>query len=251
MRHAGLRPFPGTDRVLAAQASRLPQPDHLCGAFAGHAALHALLAEVPSMLRLAHAAGTAVWPEDDDASLPPGAVPDRTGWEQLPWAGSAEESGTTASGLGEALEAAGAAVTPVPLGPDRLVLPGPTEAETAVGDLLAALAGADLPFAVVANLRTGPVLPPGMHGWDVGHFVVLWGLGERPAGDRFVGVADSYRQLGQDGLPAGCRLVDLPDLVRALAAPPGRGLLLLSRPADRARVRRLVEEAGLGVGGWD
>lgn len=233
-----VRPFPHADAVLAAQSAMLPQPDQLCGPVAGRAALHAVLepTRVPSLMALARSSLTAVWPEDVPEWRPAGVAANTETWRDLPRAHLPDHSGTTAAGLAHALSEAGVAVTPVPAMPeDDLVA------------LLAGVAGATYPIGVVANLRTGPVLPRGTAIWDVGHFVVLWGVTD----DGRVAVADSYAELGAVGLPPGCRLVTTAALAEALALPPGRGLLLLCRTGDLSLLDELV--AGLGVRGdwWD
>lgn len=235
-----VRRFPGADAVLAAQAARLPQPDQLCGPFAAAAALHAVLADPPVVVTLARLAGTAIWPHDVAEWRPAGAPLDRTGWDELPSTDDRTTSGTDGAGL---LAAIGPATG------DRVVAVPASEpvggwGAPAVGALLAGVAEASYDVGVVANVRTGPL--GGVAGaWDVGHFVVLWGL----AGDR-VAVADTYRELGEPGAPPGCRLVPLAALVAGLAAPPGRGLLLLVDRTDAAAATALVTGSGLRVGPW-
>ena len=245
---AVLSALPGAARVLAVHAGLLPQPDQLCGPFAAHAALHAVLDEVPSLATLALAAGTRVWAADEPAWRPVGATLDRRCWDVLPAAVTPEDSGTDAGPLARALPGAcDVAVLAVASrdAPD----------EGAWGRLLAGLVDAGRPVGVVANLRTGP-LGEGrgaagetadggsdpLAGWDVGHFVVL--VSYDPATGE-VGVADSYPEAGAAGWPPGCRGVPGAALARALAAGPGRGLLLLLRPGDAAEVAALVAEVGL------
>lgn len=235
-----VRPFPGAGRALRAQAGLLPQPDQLCGPFAGHAALHAVLPAhaVPSLVELARSSATRIWDEDVAAWRPDGAAFDTTGWDTLARAASREHGGTAATALALALGQSGAAVVPVPSG-----------GQVALADLLRAVAGAPYPVGVVANLRTGPVVPEELADWDVGHFVVLWGLVE--AEPVRVGIADSYPEAGTPGLPAGCRLVTVAQLHAALTEPPGRGLLLLCRAGEKEAVGALVTDAGLTTGSWD
>lgn len=228
--------FRGSPAVLAAHAEVLPQPDQLCGPFSAYVALHALGGSPPPLVSLAVAAGTTVWPHEVSTWRPPEAVPDRTGWERLPTAGSAETCGTQAAGLAIGLGAvAGVAVVPVP-GGDR----------DATERLLSALTRAGHPVGVLAHVRTGPIAPAGL-AWDAGHFVVLHGF-EPDTG--LVGVADTYPELGAPGQPPGCRTLVLDDLVAALRAEPGRGLLLLVRADDETTTRELVTSAGLTVGLW-
>lgn len=234
--------LPGADLVLAAYPALLPQPDQLCGPFAARSALRVLLGDgVPGLGELARAAGTRVWPRDEPSWRPAGAPLLTQAWEGLPRADRPEESGTDAAPLAAGLPG----VAPVVVVPVPTTTPDPEP----WGRLLGALRDADHPVAVVANLRTGPTWPAGhpLAAWDVGHFVVLVSFD----GDE-VGVADSYVEAGADGWPPGCRGVPLSDLVTALAAPPGRGLLLLADTRREDDVRRLVAAAGLvaAVAAW-
>ncbi len=226
--------LPGAARVLATR-DPLPQPDQLCGPYAARAALGAVLDEPPSLVDLAGAAGTRVWPHDEPRWRPAGAPLLRTGWDRLPTASTPGASGTDAAPLAAALPGvAGIEVVAVPAA--GRADPGPW------GALLDRLREQGEPVGVVANLRTGPTWPAGhpLAGWDVGHFVVVlsWDGTE-------VGVADSYAETGAPGWPPGCRGVPLPALVAGLSAPPGRGLLLLVRPGGGPAVRDLVARAGL------
>ncbi len=210
--------------MLTAHGPALPQPDQLCGPFAAWAAVHAVTDDPPSVTELALAAGTRVWPHEVPAFRPPGAPFDRTGWEQLPVAASIEASGTDARGVTAGVAALCGQVGVVPAGGAGDVM-----------GLLAALIDLDRPVGVVANLRTGLVAPPGLT-WDVGHFVVLWGVGGRR-----VALADSYVELGAPGLPPGCRLVDGAAISEACAE---RGLLVLVDRDDVSAVGRLVAATG-------
>ncbi|MGB7424623.1 MAG: hypothetical protein WA903_06950, partial [Ornithinimicrobium sp.] len=234
--------LPGSDRVLAVHGPALPQPDQLCGPFSARLALHGILgeAEVPDLLTLATASGTALWPKDLSSSRPLNAPPDLTGWDDLPRAFSADMGGTEAVGLIAGLEATvGSLVGVVPiLGADLTAY--------RLGQLLTSIAVAGRPVGVVANLRTGPITPVDP-GWDVGHFVVLCGIDPEP---QEVMVADTYAELTGPGLPPGCRKVTVAALAQALAAPPGRGLLLLVPISDESELRATVAGAGLTVATW-
>lgn len=234
--------FPGGDRVLAAHGPSLPQPDQLCGPFSASVALHAVLpeSEVPEIGALAAAAGTTIWPYDVAGLRPTGAPLDHTGWGRLPHAPSVETSGTDAAGL-----VAGLAAT---VGDRVAVLPvrGAGLTTYQLGTLLRALMRAPHPIGVVANVRTGPIAPPGVS-WEVGHFVVLCAIA--PELDEVV-VGDTYAELAAVGMPPGCRRVSLAALTEALAAPPGRGLLLLVRTADQPTTEAMAASAGLAMGIW-
>jgi hypothetical protein len=242
---AGIHRFPGALAVLAAQSHALPQPDQLCGPFSAHAALQAVLGDEPdpSIVDLARAAGTAIWPHDVAGWRPAGAPLDRSGWDRLPVTDDLDRSGTDAAGLARGVETVTSGrIVAVPA-------TGPPWTADGVRRLLAGVREAPYRVGVVANVRTGPMVTGADDQviWDVGHFVVLWGLDE--AGDR-VAVADTYRELGAPGGPPGCRVVPTAALVRGLAAPPGRGLLLLVREVDRAAATELVLDAGLTSTLW-
>lgn len=231
--------FPGAERVLERHAAALPQPDQLCGPFATHLALHAVLDDPPGTTDLAIAAGTRVWPADVAAWRPPGAPWDRTGWDRLPEAPDVDHSGTDAAGVVAGL----GAVTDV----DVVPVPGRRLRVEPLAALLAALVDpAEVgPVGVLANVRTGALDPDA--GFDVGHFVVLWGASDD---GRVVGVADTYAELGAPGEPPGCRRVSVEALHRGLSAPPGRGLLLLARPGRGPALEELVRRCGVRTGEW-
>lgn len=229
-----LLPFPGADRVLARHHEALPQPDQLCGPFSAHVALHALLEAPPPVTALAVAAGTHVFASDVAEWRPPGTALHPAGWDVLPRTATPEESGTDAAGVAAGLSA----TTSVEVVAARdLDVAG-------LGRLLVALTeGAEV--GVLANVRTGAMDPDGPV--DVGHFVVLHGVS---ADGSRVGVADTYDELGEPGQPPGCRVVTTAALHAGLAAPPGRGLLLLTAAADAGDVRRCVTEAGGSTDLW-
>lgn len=225
-----VRRLVGAEAILAAHGPALPQPDQQCGPFAAWAALHAVLPDPPSVIALARASGTRIWPHDTPAWRPAGAPLDRSGWDVLPRAATAELSGTDAAALAAGLARAVSGVSVVPARG-----PGATD------DLLRRLIALDRPVGVVVNLRTGHVAPTGMD-WDVGHFAVAWGI----VGDR-VALADSYAELGASGLPAGSRLVEAGSLDVAIAE---RGLLLLAAPHDVPAAEEAAVAAGFSLGLW-
>lgn len=210
----GVALFPGAERVLAAQGSAVPQTDQFCGPFVAWAALHAMVESPPSMVELALACGTRVWPHEVTAWRPAGAPLVTDGWDAVPRADDVGASGTDAVAVLRGLQAwSGGRVSVEQItGPDW----------SGLGPLLAGLAVSPSPCAVIANVRTGPISPPGVV-WDVGHFVVLVGLLDQT----HIAVADSYAEMGAPGAPPGCRLVPIGALAEALAAPPGRSLIVL------------------------
>jgi len=222
----------GSQAVLARHTRVLPQPDQLCGPFSAAVALAGVVPGPAGVVDLARTAGTQLHDEAVGTSHPPGSTlltSQVEGWDDLPRTEDPEEAGTDATGLVGGL---------VALHPEIAVVPA-AGAGDVVG-LLAALADGGHRVAVLANLRTGPVAPSGVT-WDVGHFVVLWGVDadDGPAGT--VAVADTYVELGADGWPRGCRPVDGTALSGALA---DRGLLLLT-PAGGPSYRSLVGPGGL------
>ncbi len=236
--------FPGADAVLAAQEAALPQPDQLCGPFAARAALHAVLdpLEVPTMVRIAAASATAIWPHDIAAWRPAGAPLDRTGWDPLPVAPDPEASGTDAAGLARGVaQVTGGSLAVVPVS-------GAGADADSLASLLVGIAGSEVPIGVVANVRTGALDPE--IDWDVGHFVVLWAVDVAGPDGARAAVADTYREVGALGEPAGCRWVPLERLAIAIDAAPGRGLLLMVRDDDVVTVTALVTAAGLEPTIW-
>jgi hypothetical protein len=176
---------------MATVVESAQQKDNLCGPFWAARLLGADEDEI------ALRAGT-ILPDPDEGSVPPGAERKRDYMVDLP-TGPPEDSGTSAQGLLEAIEAAGASCIP---------LRGPWTDER-VARVLEAKEDARL----IANVRTGPFWPSkppveaviaelagedvelGPHEWDVGHFVHLEGL----IGGRLVLVHDSYQTLGWKG----------------------------------------------------
>ncbi|WP_445255731.1 DUF6885 family protein [Nocardioides aurantiacus] len=228
--------LPGGGRVLARHREVLPQPDQLCGPFAAHVGLHAVLDAPPAVTDLAVAAGTRVWPEDVAAWRPAGAPLLRTGWDRLAEAPDVGASGTDAAGVTAAVRAL--------TGAEVVGVPGSGLTVASLGGLLVALLTGP-PVGVLANVRTGALDPDA--GFDVGHFVVVWGA---CADGSQVGIADTYAELGAPGEPPGCRRVDVAALHAGLAAPPGRGLLLLAPPGGGGELGAMVARSGVRTGEW-
>jgi hypothetical protein len=219
---------------MATVVDTAQQKDNLCGPFWAARLLGADEDEI------ALRAGT-ILPDPDEGSVPPGAESKTDYTFELP-TGPPEESGTSAQGLLDAIEAAGVSCMPIR---------GPWTAERVV-QLLEAKGDAHL----LANVRTGPFWsskPPveaiiaelageeadgGPHEWDVGHFVHL----ERLIGGRLVLVHDSYPSLGWNGRHLQpTRLV-----AAALERGDGReGGILAIAPSDE--LRRQAGELGI----WD
>jgi hypothetical protein len=218
------------------------QKDNLCGPFWAARVLRELGIDAGED-ELAARAGS-ILPDPDDGSVPPGAESKTDYTIELP-TGRPEESGTSAQGLLEAIQSAGASCIPIR---------GPWSAER-----VARLFDAVPPARLLANVRTGTFWsskPPveaviaelageeadgGPHEWDVGHFVHL----ERLIGGRLVLVHDSYPTLGWNGR----HLQPVRIVAVALERGDGReGGVLAVAPAEHAdAVRRVAGE----VGTWD
>lgn len=108
---ARVRLLPGADRFLHEHARALPQPDQLCGPFLGSLAIAAGTAVAyggtGSVIDLAKAARSALWPRDLPGGRPPGESPhpvDPLATRRLDQAASPWEAGTQAFRLGKAIE---------------------------------------------------------------------------------------------------------------------------------------------------
>lgn len=227
---------------MAAVVQIAQQKDNLCGPFWAARVLRELGIDADED-ELAASAGS-ILPDTDADSVPPGAESKTDYAVELP-TGPAKESGTSAQGLLEAIEAAGASCIPIR---------GPWTAQRVVR-----LFDAAPPARLLANVRTGPFWsskPPveaviaelagaegdgGPHEWDVGHFVHL----ERLIGGALVLVHDSYPTLGWNGRHLQpTRLV-----AAALERGDGRegGVLAVVRARHTDVVRRVAGEIGI----WD
>jgi uncharacterized protein DUF6885 len=227
---------------MAAVVETAQQKDNLCGPFWAARVLRELGIDADED-ELAASAGS-ILPDPDDGSVPPGAESKTDYAVELP-TGPPKESGTSAQGLLEAIEAAG---------PSCIPIRGPWTAQR-----VARLFDAAPPARLLANVRTGPFWsskPPveaviaelagaeadgGPHEWDVGHFVHL----ERLIGGTLVLVHDSYPTLGWNGWHLQpTRLV-----AAALERGDGRegGVLAVVAERHADAVRRVAGEIGI----WD
>jgi hypothetical protein len=284
--------LPGARALLAFHARELPQRDDLCGAFCGALALHAAGIERASGQPTGHtsesadnadepaghsgapkartgepidqdtvalAAGSVVSAQPDTGHLPHDEAGRRDYRLALPFVDDAAVSGTTATGVVDAIEQlAGGALAAIPCA-------GPWTVQTLDG-LFELVAGLDRPVTLIANLAThhlwggrarldqlldylydgeqsGP--PPD---WDVGHFVCVFGRVQGPGGSLY-GVADTYPALGRGG-------VHMQPAERLAAAierrdKPSGGVVVVLATDDTARVRAGARELGLREGVWD
>jgi uncharacterized protein DUF6885 len=227
---------------MATTVDTAQQKDNLCGPFWAARALREFGIDADED-ELAARAGS-ILPEPDEGSVPPGAE-SKTDYTIELRTGPPQESGTSAQGLLEAIEATGASCIPIR---------GPWTAERVVR-----LFDAAPPARLLANVRTGPFWsskPPveaviaelageevdgGPHEWDVGHFVHL----EQLIAGRLVLVHDSYPTLGWNGRHLQpTRLV-----AAALERGDGRegGVLAVVPAKDAGAVRAVAGEIGI----WD
>lgn len=229
--------FPSAREILDAHSAALPQPDQLCGPFSASVALAGILDDaVPSVVELALASGSQVWPGDLAGARPPGVLVDRRGWDSLPTAVSPDRAGTDAAGLGEGIgTVCNGRVAVIPV-----AAPNADDLRRLLGHLTVG----SLQFALLANLRTGVIVESD---WDVGHFVILWGFDDTTDD---VAVADTYAELGTAGMPPGCRLVKADSLADAMRVDGGRGLLMLVRTEMHDVALELVAGLGLNTDPW-
>ena len=256
--------LPGARALLVAHAREIPQRDDLCGAFCGALAMHAAGVELPGGEELdqdtvALAAGSIVSDSRDPDTLPEGETGRRDYRLEIPSIDDPEISGTTASGVVEAIaELGGGEIVPIPIN-------GPWTAATLAGlfDLALSFEHA---VTLIANLAThhlwgshpgtvqvldqlcegreeGP--PPD---WDVGHFTCLPGRIDGPGGSLYV-VADTYPALGNRGIHL--------QPTRRLAAAidrrdkPAGGIIAVVSRDEAGRLRDGAGALGLREGIWD
>jgi hypothetical protein len=256
--------LPGARELLAFHARELPQRDDLCGAFCGALALRAAgltehRGEPLDQDTVALAAGSIVAPLRDPGTLPNDETGRRDYRLRIPSIDDSELSGTTASGLLEALAALGdGALACLPYS-------GPWTAGTLdrLFDLLATL---EHPVTLVANLATrhlwgasanvSELLDHLLRGeqrgpapdWDVGHFVCVVGRVRGPGGTLY-GVADTYPSLGNRGV----HLQPRERLAAAIAREdmPAGGLIVVALREDEAEIRAGAAALGLLEETWD
>jgi hypothetical protein len=237
------------------------QKDNLCGPFWAARVLNELGftvwgGEAVDEDLIAMRAGTVLPVAHDGADVPPGAAGYTAYRHALPTA-PVEQSGTSATGLIAAIEAAsGGELRCVPLR-------GAWDIER-VEQLLDE--AREIGARLIANVRTGrlwgsrprvdvlldelegkPVDAPAAE-WDVGHFVELEMLIRGPLGSLVI-VHDSYPTLGWDG-----RHLQPPRVVAAsLLRGDGRegGVLAVVRASRVDAMRALAARIGLEIRVWD
>ncbi|HYV15588.1 MAG TPA: hypothetical protein VE972_06180 [Conexibacter sp.] len=262
---AHARLLPGAVRLAALHAAALPQKEALCGAF--WAALALQTAAAPDAAAdpaldqeaVAVAAGTTIDRAANPSMHPPGAVPRLDYRLELPVNADEQRSGTAAAGLVRAIERlSDGALAVVPVrgawSSARLIaLIELVEAQPAPATIVANVATGPfwhsrVPFAqALRYLAEGDDEGPDSE-WQVGHFVGVLGRVEGPRGT-LVLVADTYRELGDDGV----HRQPIERFVRALQrGDTGKGGLLLTVAADRApALAAAVSATGLVVEVWD
>jgi hypothetical protein len=256
--------LPGARALLAAHARELPQRDDLCGAFCGALALRAAGidgrdGDALDQDAVALAAGSVVGAVGDVGQLPHGEGGRRDYRLPIPLIADSAVSGTTASGLRDAIEElSGGRLAAIPYG-------GPWTADTLAG-LFDAAAALERPVTLVVNLATrhlwgghprveqllAYLLEGDLEGppadWQVGHFACVFGRLRGPRGSLY-GVADTYPSLGDGG-------VHLQPQERLAAAierrdMPAGGVIVAACVQDAAALRASAAALGLIEGLWD
>ncbi len=191
--------------------------------------------------------------------LPHGETGRRDYRLSIPVIGDSGVSGTTAAGVQRAIES---------LSEGRLLalpLAGPWSAD-ALDELFGLLAGYERPISLIANLAThhlwgsrpsvsrllSYLLDGDQDGpepdWKVGHFVVVVGRVEGPAGSLYA-IADTYPALGDRGV----HLQPRERLAAALERRdmPAGGMLVVVSAQDAERTRAAAAGLGLREAIWD
>lgn len=256
--------LPGAPELLAAHAQALPQRDDLCGAFCGSLALSAAGlrergGEPLDQDAVAIAAGSIVSGTRDPGTLPEGETGRRDYRLQIPTIDDSEVSGTTASGVLDAVaELSDGALETIPYS-------GPWTAVT-LGGIFDLAAACERPVTLIANLAThhlwggrpSPVQildhlyegseagPPA--DWDVGHFVCIVARTRGPAGSIYA-VADTYPALGNKGVhlqPEGrlTAAIDRRD-------KPAGGVIVVVSVDEATVIREGAADLGLHEAIWD
>jgi hypothetical protein len=255
----------GARALLERHARELPQRDDLCGAFCGALALNASgLERTPAGEPLdqdavALAAGSIVSLARDPNTLPAGETGRRDYRLAIPTIADPDISGTTASGVAQAIgELSGGAL-------EALAYAGPWTAPVLRGFFDAA-AELERPVTMIANLAThhlwggrpraaqvldylydgvldGP--PPD---WDVGHFACVVARTSGPGG-RLYAVADTYPALGDHGV----HLQPEERLAAAIARPdkPAGGVIAAVASEEAGALRGAAAALGLEERLWD
>lgn len=256
--------LPGALELLDAHTRALPQRDDLCGAFCGSlalsaAGLHERGGEPLDQDAVAVAAGSIVSGARDPGTLPEGETGRRDYRLEIPTIEDSEVSGTTASGVLDAVaELSDGALETIPYA-------GPWTAGT-LGGIFDLAAECERPVTLIANLAThhlwgagpspaqmldhlyrgsedGP--PPD---WDVGHFVCIVARTRGPAGSLYA-VADTYPALGNRGVhiqPEGrlAAAIDRRD-------KPAGGVIVVVSVEEAAGIREGAAGLGLQERIWD
>jgi uncharacterized protein DUF6885 len=256
--------LPGARRLLALHASVLPQRDDLCGAFCGALALGAAGFQEHDggpldQDAVALAAGSVISRVPDAEILPHGELGRRDYRIALPFVDDGRSSGTTASGVVEAVgELSDGQLEAIPYA-------GPWTSNTLDG-LFELAVTLPHPVTLVANLATrhlwgsrprvdqllGYIFEGTQEGpvpdWDVGHFVCVVGRLSGPGGGLY-GIADTYPSLGRGGV----HLQPRERLASALERRdmPAGGMLVILRAEDAPALRTGAAALGLLEGTWE
>jgi hypothetical protein len=247
--------------VIATASLQAQQKDNLCGPFwAARVLKDAGFAEWDGQLvdedLIALRAGTTLPDSSTLTSVPPGAM-SRTAYRyRLPVA-PVQASGTSPSGLMQAIDTASAgALRCVPIRGlwtdvrvERLVDDAPRLGARLIANVQTGRFWGSRPHAeiLLAELDGRPVTDPAPD-WNVGHFVELATLicGQRRS---LVVVRDSYPSLGWEGVHAQPTRV----VAAALLRDDGRegGVLAVVQRDGADAVVSLATELGLDIGTWN
>jgi hypothetical protein len=256
--------LPGARELLEAHARELPQRDDLCGAFCGAlalraAAIQARAGEPLDQDAVALAAGSVVSAEREPGILPHGERGRRDYRLTLPTIADSDVSGTTATGVVEAIgKLSGGLLEAIPFS-------GPWDAATLDG-LFAAACALPRPVTLIANFATHHLWGGGarfdelldylMDGrqqgpppdWRVGHFACVFGRVRGPGGTLY-GVADTYPALGNRGV----HMQPQERLAAALERRdmPAGGMIVAVFAEDATAVRAAARAVGLEERMWD
>lgn len=252
--------LPGALRVAREHRLAGQQHDNLCGPYWVGTLLRAFSAAEATTEEVAVLAGSILPTGDPATFVPRGAEPRQDYAIELPMAARAEDAGTAAGGLIEAVaRASGGARALVPLRaewtPEAVWAlvgmcgdnPG-WEAVPVCNVRTGRLWGGRPSLAdVLAYLAGNDVAGPSPD-WDVGHFCSLAGWVEGPARGMVL-VRDSYPALGWDAH----YLQPAEALAAALERGDGRegGVLLFVRTEDQTDAERVAKERDFRVQPWD
>ena len=251
--------LPGALRVAREHHLAGQQQDNLCGCYWAAICLRADGFEVDAV-DVALEAGALLPGGDPSDDVPPSATPRLDYQVPLPLAARADEAGTSAAGLVEAVaRVSGGRRALVPLRAEWseervLAVLGLCRANPGWGAVPIAnvrtgrLWGSRLPVAVALGWLAGEDVEAQPPDWDVGHFVNLAGTWDGPSRSLVI-VRDSYPRFGWDAH----HLQPPEALAAALRRDDGHegGIGLYVADEDAAEVERFAKDRDFDVEVWD